>query len=215
VHDFIHFPGHEFTVPKMRALRRREEYDGIIGINIDRNKKHDLVKDISYGVKVFSPVANYLAVNIERNLSKETLRELLIEINAARMLFDPEKQRPIFLKLSPDLSSDELKDIVKIVSEKNCKIHGFIISNGTSDRNLDLKSKHQIEEGELSGKPLKEKSTKMIEEVYKLTKGKITIIGVGGICSGKDAFEKILAGASAVQIYTSFIYHGPPVIACE
>ena len=127
-------------------------------------------------------------------------------------MFDVEKQRLIFVKLSPDLSFDELKEIVDVTKKKECKIDGFIISNTTTDRDNNLKSKHQTESGGLSGKPLKEKSTKMIEDVYKLTNGKSTIIGVGGISSGQDAFEKILAGASVVQIYTSFVYHGPPVV---
>lgn len=95
---------------------------------------------------------------------------------------------------------------------RECKIHGFIISNSTHERDNNLKSKHASEEGGLCGVPLRDKSTKMIEDVYKLTHGEGVIIGCGGIQSGQDAFEKILAGASAVQIYSSFIYHGPPVV---
>jgi dihydroorotate dehydrogenase len=126
-------------------------------------------------------------------------------------LFDEDAQRPIFFKLSPDLNDSELREIVSVTREKNCKVHGFIISNSTHEHD-NLKSKYAREEGALSGVPLREKSTKMIEDVYKLTKGDTVIIGCGGIKSGKDAYEKILAGASAIQIYTSFIYHGPPVV---
>lgn len=100
---------------------------------------------------------------------------------------------------------------MSVTREKNCKVHGFIISNSTHEHD-NLKSKYAREEGALSGVPLREKSTKMIEDVYKLTKGDTVIIGCGGIKSGEDAYEKILAGASAIQIYTSFIYHGPPVV---
>lgn len=215
--------GHSFIVPKMRMLRRREEYKEIIGFNIGRNKKSNYINDVSLNVKVFSPVANYLVINIDSDSSteeqsfndlrkKENLRDLLKEVNSARQLFDVEKQRPIFLKLSADLTQNELKDIVDVTKEKNCSIHGFIISNSTLDRDFNLESKQQVQNGRLSGKPLREKSTEMIKDVYKLTNGKYTIIGSGGIFTGRDAYEKILAGASAVQIYTSFIFHGPPVV---
>ena len=215
--------GHSFLVPKMRLLRRREEYKEIIGFNIGKNKKSNYVNDISFNVKVFSPVANYLVINIDSESlaensyddlkKKENLRSVLSEMNKSRLLFDEEKQRPIFLKLSPDLTNNELKDIVDVTKEKNCAVHGFIISNSTLDYNFSSESKHHdVQNGRLSGKPLREKSTRMIEEVYKLTNGKAAIIGVGGIFSGRDAYEKILAGASALQIYTSFILYGPPVV---
>lgn len=204
----------------MRHLRRKLYYDEVIGVNMGKNKFGDAMHDYPMGVKVFSPTANYLVVNISspntpnlRDMQrKENLRELLKEVLKARLLFDEEKQRPILVKLSPDLSYEELKEIVEVTKKKECKIDGFIISNTTIDRDPNLKSKHSAESGGLSGKPLKEKSTKMIEDVYKLTNGKYVIVGVGGVSSGKDAFEKILAGASVVQIYSSFIYHGPPIV---
>jgi dihydroorotate dehydrogenase len=219
-HISISLSGHEFVVPIMRNLRRKLEYQGVIGINMGKNKWADAMQDYPMGVKVFSPTANYLVVNISSpntpNLrdmqKKENLRELLKSVHEARLLFDEEKQRPIFVKLSPDLTFAELKEVVDVTKRKDCKIDGFIVSNTTIDRDLNLKSKHQAESGGLSGKPLKEKSTKMIEDVYKLTNGKMTIIGVGGVSSGQDAYEKILAGASVVQIYTSFVYHGPPIV---
>lgn len=212
--------GQEYVVPNMRHLRRKLEYKEVIGINLGKNKWAEAIHDYTLGVKVFSPTANYLVVNISSpntpNLrdmqKKENLRELLKEVLRARLLFDEEKQRPIFVKLSPDLSYDELKEIVDVTKRKECKIDGFIISNTTTDRDLNLKSKHRDETGGLSGKPLKDKSTQMISDVYKLTNGKTVIIGVGGISNGQEAFDKIVAGASAVQIYTSFVYHGPPII---
>lgn len=213
--------GHEYVVPQMRRLRKLD-YKEVIGINLGKNSwtdsLHDYTLSVTLGVKVFSPTANYLVVNISSPDSKEmrkseNLKEILKEVIRARLLFDEEKQRPIFIKLSPDLSLDELKDIVDVTRKKECKIDGFIISNTTIGRmEFNLRSKHQAESGDLSGKPLREKSTKMIEDVYKLTNGKTVIIGAGGISSGQDAFEKILAGASVVEIFTSFMYHGPPVV---
>jgi dihydroorotate dehydrogenase len=212
--------GHGFVVPIMRHLRRHLGYPEIIGINLGKNKYSDAMHDYPMGVKVFSPTANYLVVNISSpntpNLrdmqKKENLKDLLKEVHKARLLFDVDKQRPIFVKLAPDLTQKELKEIVEVAKQKDCKIDGFIISNTTIDRDLDLKSENRNETGGLSGRPLKDKSTKMIEEVYRLTNGEMKIIGVGGVASGEDAYEKILAGASVVQIYTSFIYHGPPIV---
>lgn len=204
----------------MRYLRRKIDYKEVIGVNMGKNKSTDALHYYPMGVKVFSPTADYLVVNISspntpnlRNMQqKENLRELLKEVLKARLLFDVEKQRPIFVKLSPDLSYEELKEIVDVTKKKECKVDGFIISNTTTERDLDLKSKHREEIGGLSGKPLRSRATKMIEDVYKLTNGKVAIVGVGGISNGQEAFDAILAGASVVQIYTSFIYHGPPVV---
>lgn len=203
----------------MRHLRRKLDYKEVIGVNMGKNKTTDAIHDYSMGVKVFSPTASYLVVNISspntpnlRDMQhKENLRLLLKEVVKARLLFEEDKQRPIFVKLAPDLTAEQLKDIIDITKSKECKVDGFIISNTTISRD-NLKSEHRNETGGLSGRPLREKSTKMIEDVYRLTNGKVAIIGVGGISNGQDAYDKILAGASAVQIYTSFIYHGPPIV---
>ncbi|KAG5674859.1 hypothetical protein PVAND_004804 [Polypedilum vanderplanki] len=217
--------GIAYSVPKMRNLRRKEEYTGIIGFNIGKNSNSSFLKDISLGIKVYSPVANYITINIESEAStnpseilkqKENLREVLTEVNKARLLFDIEKQRPIFLKLSPELTLNELKDIIEVTKEKNCKVHGFIISN----TRLKEKKRNENPEGKYKAQAiendenisLREKSTQMLKDVYKLTNGKSTLIGVGEITCGQDAYEKILAGASAVQIFSSFIDHGPPII---
>lgn len=117
------------------------------------------------------------------------------------------------MKLAPDLTQEELKDVVTVISKKESKVDGLIISNTTVDRPLLANKEFMNEVGGLSGKPLTNKSTEMIKEMYKLTKGKIPIIGVGGVFTGQDAYEKILAGASAVQIYTALIFHGPPVVS--
>lgn len=123
-----------------------------------------------------------------------------------------ETPKPILLKLAPDLTHDELKDVCKTIKRKECQVDGLIISNTTIDRSVTLRSSNANEIGGLSGRPLREKSTRMIEDAYKLTDGKVPIIGVGGIGSGQDAYDKILAGASAIQLYSSFVYQGPPVV---
>ena len=184
-----------------------------------KNKSsEDPVKDYVEGIKLFAPVADYLVINVSSPNTpglrlmqeKEILKKLLTEVVKANHSLDFPK--PIFLKLSPDLSDAELKDICGIIKRKECKVDGLIVSNTTIDRAMVLRSQHQTESGGLSGRPLKQKSTRMIEDAYKLTDGKVVIIGVGGISSGQDAYEKILAGASAVQLYTSFVFQGPPIV---
>lgn len=211
--------GYETVWNRLRKLRSSEKFEGIIGVNLGKNKTSETAaKDYSDGVRTFASVCDYLVINVSspntpglRNLQeKEKLKEILREVLKTNQSLDMPK--PIFLKLSPDLSDNELIDICNLIKTKECKVAGLIISNTTVDRSMDLKNERKNETGGLSGKPLKEKSTKMIEQVYKLTNGQFPIIGAGGISSGEDAYEKILAGASALQIYSSFVYHGPPLV---
>jgi dihydroorotate dehydrogenase len=188
-------------------------------VNLGKNKlSENSVQDYCDGLKIFAQVSDYIVINVSspntpglRKLQeKNSLKVLLTEVLKTNQSLDQPK--PIFLKLSPDLLDAELKDICKLIKTKECKVAGLIISNTTIERPQQLISKNQSEAGGLSGKPLKDKSTRMIEEVYKLTNGNFTIIGVGGISTGDDAYEKILAGASAVQIYSSFVFHGIPLV---
>jgi dihydroorotate dehydrogenase len=117
-----------------------------------------------------------------------------------------QKNVPILLKIAPDLTLSEIETIVEAVI-KNA-VDGVIISNTTIDRNLNLQSTYAAENGGLSGQPLFAKSNEILKNFYKLTQGKIPLIGVGGIASAQDAYEKIKWGASMVQIYSAFIYEG-------
>ena len=163
-------------------------------------------------------MADYFVVNISspntpglRDLqSKKNLEDLLIMLNETRKSL--EKQPPLLLKLAPDLSEVERQNIADVIQQKKTKVDGLVISNTTISR-TDLKSENKIEDGGLSGKPLTQMSTEMIADMYRRTKGTIPIVGVGGIFSGNDAYAKIKAGASLIQIYTSFIFHGPPLVA--
>lgn len=166
-------------------------------------------------------MADYFVINVSspntvglRDLQQaDNLRLLLQKTLSARDALKIEDRKPILLKLSPDLDEASIKDVVKVISTKGCKVDGLIISNTTINRGDWLKSKAQFESGGLSGAPLKDESTVLIAKIYKMTDGKIPIIGVGGIFSGQDAYEKIAAGSSAVQLYTSLVYHGPPIVA--
>lgn len=210
--------GHDKVFERIDKIRTT--FRGVLGINLGKNKISDDAKDdYTKGIEKFGPVADYLVINVSspntpglRNLQhKRDLEDLLVAvINTRNNLAN---KPPIFLKLAPDLTLEEKKDIADVISHKSCKIDGLIISNTTIER-ANLKNTDSIHEsGGLSGEPLKNRSTKMIAEMYKFTKGKVPIIGVGGVFTGQDAYDKITAGASLVQLYTSFVYHGPPVVS--
>ena len=213
--------GHEVVYNRIKKLRESGKFKGILGINLGKNKHtNNAIEDYVKGIKLFGAVADYLVVNISspntpglRNMQeKNTLQVLLSEIINARSTLPKNEQKPILLKLAPDLSLDDIEEIVEVIQKDECKVDGLIISNTTIDRAPSLKSVNAAQLGGLSGVPLRSKSTKMIATVYNLTEGKVPIIGVGGVFSGEDAYEKILAGASIIQLYTSFIYYGPPIV---
>ncbi|XP_055951077.1 dihydroorotate dehydrogenase (quinone), mitochondrial-like [Argiope bruennichi] len=207
--------GHEYVKKRLVVRDKR----GILGVNLGKNKESESAEeDYVQGVKEFAFTADYLTVNISspntpglRSLQKrKELENLLDKVLAARD--ETYKKPPVLLKIAPDLTYEEKKDIASVVLRKEKKIDGLIISNTTISRPESLKGTHKNETGGLSGKPLKQLSTEAIKDMYKLTKGQIPIVGVGGVSSGEDAYEKIKAGASLVQLYTALTYEGPPVI---
>lgn len=210
--------GHDKVLQRVIEVNNTN-FRGKIGINLGKNK-HSIspIDDYVIGIKRFGNRADYLVINISspntpglRDLQhKHYLKMLLNAVVETRNLL--ENKPPLFVKLAPDLTFSELSDIADVILSKQCKIDGVIISNTTIERPETLDSINKNEIGGLSGQPLRLKSTEMIRNMYKLTKGRIPIIGVGGIFSGQDAYEKIKAGASVVQIYTSLIYEGPPVV---
>lgn len=200
-----------------------------MGINLGKNKQTESAyEDYVNGVLKFGAMADYLVINVSspntpglRNLQqKDDLKQLLIKVVEARnglglktgTAKNAIPSPPILLKLAPDLTETEIQEIAGVVQRKECRVDGLIISNTTVARDAELRSANKSETGGLSGAPLRDRSTVLIAKMYKLTKGQIPIVGVGGVFSGQDAFEKILAGSSAVQLYTSLIYHGPPVV---
>lgn len=212
--------GHDKVYNKIKGVDKALLNEGILGINLGKNKlSENAIEDYILGIQKFYDVADYFVINISspntpglRSLqNKDELKQLLIKINKARAALAVNTP-PLLLKLAPDLTKEEKRDIVSVITRNESKVDGLIISNTTLDRESLKNDKLAHESGGLSGKPLTSKSTEMIKEMYKLTKGKIPIVGVGGVFSGEDAFEKILAGASVVQIYTALIYHGPAIV---
>ncbi len=198
--------------------RLKSNTDVLIGGNIGKNKitpNEKASDDYKYAFEALFHVVDYFVVNVSSpntpNLralqDRGPLTELLNELqklNRAKT-----KSKPILLKIAPDLSEDQLLDIVQIVKET--EISGVIATNTTLSRE-NLTSVNQKESGGLSGKPLKERSTEVIRFLYEKSEGAFPIIGVGGIHCAADALEKLAAGASLVQLYTGFIYEGPQLI---
>ena len=190
---------------------------GFLGINIGPNKETKNKEDDYYFClsKLYN-YASYITINISspnteglRNFHDQTkLEKLLIGINKIKK--DNKISKPIVLKLSPDINFEDISNIIELI--KKYKISGIIISNTTDKNRENLSDIQKNEVGGLSGKPLKNISTNLIKKFYKETKGKIQIIGVGGVDSGETAFEKICAGAQAVQLYTGMVYKGPGVV---
>jgi dihydroorotate dehydrogenase len=194
----------------------------IIGGNIGKNtntKPEDYTKDYLECFKGLHPYVDYFVLNVScpnvgshaKLNDKDYLEELISEVKKTNKTFD--KQKPILLKIAPDLNDIQLDEIIELVA--STKIDGVIASNTSIDRtNLkaDPKRLMEIGNGGLSGKPIKNKSTQVIKYLAGKSNKAFPIIGVGGIHSAQDAIEKLEAGADLIQIYTGFIYEGPKLI---
>ena len=198
--------------------RLKKNTSVLIGGNIGKNTAippEGYTTDYIECFEKLHPVVDYFTLNVScPNVNSHAklndtdyLKELIAEIQSLNRT--KEKQKPILLKISPDLTDEQLLDIIELVKET--KIDGIIATNTTTSRE-NLISPYQDEKGGLSGKPLKERSTEVIRFLAKHSNKAFPIIGVGGIHSAKDALEKIEAGADLVQIYTGFIYKGPKLI---
>ncbi len=199
------------------AARRRQ--DGIVGANIGKNRDAaDDIADYVQGVTVLAPLADYLVVNVSspntpglRDLQRKSAVTALIErLKAARAAVVAENPPPLLLKIAPDLSPEERSDLAQAALATG--IDGLVVSNTTVARPATLRSPHAHEPGGLSGQPLFAPSTALTAEMYRLTQGRLPIIGAGGVASGQDAYAKIRAGASLVQLYTALVYHGPGLV---
>ena len=190
----------------------------ILGINIGNNKNSkDPISDFKFLYSIVQPHSDYVTINIS-SPNTPGLRDLQKKHKLEKILstLSKFKKKNTFIKLSPDLSDKELNDICKL-SLNSKFVDGLILTNTTLSREkLESKPVRDFwkisEEGGLSGPPLKELSNEIIRKTYKLTKGKIVLIGVGGVSNGRDAFEKISCGCSLLQLYTSLVYRGPNVV---
>ncbi|HYM33490.1 MAG TPA: quinone-dependent dihydroorotate dehydrogenase [Candidatus Cybelea sp.] len=205
--------GHDAVAARLRQRRRV----GVIGINLGANKDSpDRVADYADGLTRFADLADYVAVNISspntpglRNLQgRAELDGLLSRVMAARAKLT--NAVPVLLKIAPDLAADDLADAAGLALRHG--VSGLIVGNTTIGHRDGLRSKFRNEFGGLSGRPLFAPSTAVLAEVWRLVGGRIPLVGVGGIGSGEDAYAKVCAGASLIQLYTALVYQGPGLI---
>jgi len=212
--------GHAAVAARLTAYRqRRNRRPGVIGANIGRNKESgDAVNDYVAGVYVFAPICDYLAINVSspntpglRALQdRGPLTELLTRVLEARADLCEKRTPPLLLKIAPDLSDDDLAAVAEV--SLGVGIDGLIVSNTTIGRPEVAHLPVAAEPGGLSGKPLFEVSTRVLRDLYRLTGGRLPLIGVGGIASAEDAYAKIRAGATLLQLYTALVYQGPRLV---
>ena len=217
-----------------RALKEQLQFwkdkglwpDSPVGINLGKSKKTPLKEapsDYAGSIKILWKHADFFVINVSspntpglRDLQESKNLELVIKecckTNKECSKVENEDEKPLLVKIAPELNEGFLEDIIKLV--KKYEISGIVATNTTLDRpetNNPSSEKIYKEVGGLSGAPLKDKSTEMIRKIYRLTKGKIPIIGVGGIFTAEDAWNKIAAGASVVQLYTGLVFEGPGI----
>ncbi|OXE37411.1 MAG: dihydroorotate dehydrogenase (quinone) [Phenylobacterium zucineum] len=200
------------------AARLTRRGSGIVGANIGANKdSEDRIADYVTGLERLWGLADYFTVNISspntpglRGLQTRTaLEELLGRLAEKRERLPAEGRSPIFLKVAPDLDSDEIEAVVE--TSVTWGLAGLIVSNTTLSR-PDLRSVHAGESGGLSGAPLTELAQQKLKEFHSAAAGRLVLIGVGGIGSGAQAYARIRAGASAIQLYSALVFHGPGLV---
>jgi dihydroorotate dehydrogenase len=202
--------------PFLQNLSRRR-HPGIVGVNIGKNRDSaDPTADYALLLEKVAPAADYVAVNVSspntpglRGLQeKGPLDELLGALMAVRARVRSRRgvPPPLLVKVAPDLDDTGLNDIAELALKHG--VDGLIATNTTVARPDALAGRHRTQQGGLSGRPLFARSTEVLAALYRKTAGRVPLIGVGGILSGDDAYAKVLAGASLVQVYTGFVYRG-------
>tara|TARA_Y100001970_G_scaffold289914_1_gene421746 strand:- start:1880 stop:2932 length:1053 start_codon:yes stop_codon:yes gene_type:complete len=211
--------GSEKILSNLKSFYDKKDINEIVGINIGKNKStQNDIEDYLYCVEKLGIYSDYITINISspntpglRDLQLRGRVEALVKkIQIKQLEIEELVNKPIFIKISPDLDDEQLRDIALMSLANN--VNGLIISNSTIQRPDTLISYHKNELGGLSGKPIFLNSTILLKKMYSLTNGQITLIGVGGISSGHECYEKIKAGASLVQLYTALVYQGPKII---
>jgi len=206
--------GLDLVVQRMSA-RRREA--GVVGVNVGKNRDSaDAAPDYAEAVRRTAPLADYLVVNVSspntpklRELqARAALEALLRQVVEAR--HQSGARPPLLVKIAPDLTAEERADIAAVALASG--IDGIIVSNTTVAHPPGLRSPQAREAGGLSGRPLFEPSTALLAEIYRLTEGRIPLIGVGGVANAENAYAKIRAGASLVQLYTALVFGGPTLV---
>lgn len=216
-----------FNNDGVQALARRvalANFDGVLGINIGKNKttsEDEALSDYVQCLRNVYSLASYVTVNISspntpglRNLQREDqLKHLLAGLKREHSALHRQHQKyvPLTVKIAPDMDDETAVNTASIIKEEG--IDGVIVSNTTVERAAVVGEKHAQEQGGLSGVPVRDDADRVLKAVADAVGGSVAIVGVGGINSGEDAARKIHLGADLVQIYTGFIYQGPKLIA--
>ncbi len=211
--------GSEQVLKNLKKYYQSNNYGEVVGINLGKNKstKND-IDDYLYSIEKLGSYGDYITINISspntpglRDLQLRGRIEYLVKkIQLRQNEIKNLNNKPIFIKISPDLEDEQLRDIALMSLANN--VNGLIISNSTIKRPKTLISEYKNEVGGLSGRPIFVESTLILKKMFSLTNGQIPLIGVGGISNGHECYEKIKAGASLVQLYTALIYTGPKLI---
>jgi dihydroorotate dehydrogenase len=205
-----------------QRLERRRGRSGLVGVNVGKNldtKLDDAVSDYLTCLHAVYPVADYIAVNLSSpntpGLRKLQEKPLLAEMTRLltqerdKLATTTGRKIPFLIKIAPDLSEPELADVVEVAM--GAGIDGLIATNTTTSRD-GLRSRHRKEEGGLSGGPLREEALRTIAVLYRLSQGRLPLVGVGGVASAQEAYALIRAGASLVQLYTALVFRGPRTV---
>jgi dihydroorotate dehydrogenase len=203
------------------AARRLEAgHQGAVGVNIGMNRDStDPAVDYAAVARRVAPLVNYIAVNVSspntpglRALQeRDALADVIDRVRSACAEAASENPLPVAIKIAPDLGPQDLRDVVDVALAAG--IAGLIIGNTTITRPAGLKSTHHDEAGGLSGRPLFSATTELLRDAYRMSGERLPLVGTGGIANGMDAYAKIRAGASAVQLYTALIYGGPTLVS--
>lgn len=208
--------GQDVVRSRFAAFRARNKA-ALVGVNLGKNKEQaDAAADYVSGVRAFAALADFIVINISSPNTPglralQGVESLVALTRAVRAARDEAKSAvPLLFKIAPDLEITDITDICRVAVAE--QMDGMVISNTTVARAPTLRSAHAAETGGLSGAPLFETSTQLLREVYALTEGKLPLVGVGGVGSAAQAYAKIRAGASLVQLYSAMVYEGPGLV---
>lgn len=219
-HMGINNPGVDEGVKNIRNTRN---FNGVLGVNISKNKvtpNTEAHQDYLACLRAVWDVADYVAINFScpnvpnlQDLAKaDSAADLLslMKSEQANLTNDTGRYVPLVMKVSPDMSEAQIRDLAHVFQD--CQLDGLICTNTTTTRDGVEASPHASQSGGMSGKPLYDRANETLEAFAKELQGSIPIIGVGGITTADDAVRKIKAGASLVQLYSGFVYNGPPLV---
>lgn len=204
------------AIAKRLADAKKSGLSGMVGVNLAKNTSSDDAEgDYCTGVKKLGPHVDFIVLNVScpnvkwtSKMSHNDVQSIVMEVKKTRDALP--NNPPFLLKLGPDMTHESREGMAKLAKE--CGVDGLIVSNTTSSRPSNLQNSSAHEKGGLSGKPLGPMALETLRDMYRLTKGEIPIIGVGGISTGEEAYERIRAGASLIQIYTALVFKGPGLI---